>query len=107
MVNAAEQFFGGGTNFESPLKEALRLMGIGYENADIIIITDGEYRLPEGFREIFRKKISAHKAIVTGILLDKDGACGQTLESFCDTIYHSKDLTEDEIAVRILNNKAA
>ena len=36
VMKAAEQFFGGGTNFEAPLKEALRLMENGYENADII-----------------------------------------------------------------------
>lgn len=107
VMKAAEQFFGGGTNFEAPLKEALRLMESGYENADITIITDGECCLPEKFAEDFRKRISAYKATVTGILLDKDGPCGETLEPFCDTIYHSKDLTEDEIAVQILNSKAA
>ena len=79
----------------------------GYENADITIITDGECELPEEFTKDFCKKISAYKATVTGVLLDKDGACGQTLEPFCDTVYHSKDLTEVEIAVRILNSKAA
>lgn len=107
IMKAAEQFFGGGTNFEAPLKEALRLMESGYENADITMITDGECRLSEDFTKDFRQKISAYKATVTGILLDKDGLCGKTLEPFCDTIYHSRDLTEDEIAVRILNSKAA
>ncbi len=107
VMKAAEQFFGGGTNFESPLKQAMNLMESGYENADITIITDGECRLPEDFTEDFRKKISAYKATVTGILLDKDGPCGKTLEPFCDKIYHSKDLTEDEIAVQILNSKAS
>ena len=42
----------------------------------------------------------------TGILLDKDGPCGKTLEPFCDKIYHSKDITEEEIAQQILRNKA-
>lgn len=107
VMKAAEQFFGGGTNFEAPLKEAMRLMESGYENADITIITDGECRLPEDFTKDFRKKISACKGAVTGILLDKEGPCGETLEPFCDTIYHSKDLTEDEIAVQLLNSKAA
>ena len=106
-MKAAEQFFDGGTSFESPLKEALRLMENGYENADITIITDGECKLPEEFTKDFCKKISAYKATVTGILLDKDNPCGKSLEPFCDTIYHSKDLTEDEIAVRILNSKIA
>lgn len=38
---------------------------------------------------------------------DKDGPCGKTLEPFCDKIYHSKDLTEDEIAKQILKQKAS
>ena len=44
---------------------------------------------------------------VTGILLDKGGPCGKSLEPFCDKIYHSSDLTEDEIALDILNSKVS
>lgn len=106
VIKAAEQFFGGGTDFETPLKEALKLMENGYENADITIITDGECALDEEFSEEFCKKMVAFKATVTGILLDKGGPCGKTLEPFCDKIYHSKDIVEDEIAVQILNSKA-
>ncbi len=51
ILKAAEQFFGGGTDFETPLKEAFRLMENGYENADITIITDGECRLSDEFTE--------------------------------------------------------
>ena len=107
VMKAAEQFFGGGTNFEAPLKEALRLMENGYENADITIITDGECSLSEIFTEEFHKKTAACKATVTGILLDKGGTCGKSLEPFCDKIYHSSDLTEDEIALDILNSKVS
>lgn len=107
VMKAAEQFFGGGTNFEAPLKEALWLMENGYENADITIITDGECRLPDAFTENFRDKMVANRATVTGILLDKGDPCGETLEPFCDNIYHSKELTEDEIAVQILSSKIA
>ncbi len=36
---AAECFFGGGTNFETPMREALRLMEQeGFENADVVFI---------------------------------------------------------------------
>lgn len=83
------------------------LMENGYENADITLITDGECRLQNTFTESFRDKMIANCATVTGILLDKGGHCGETLEPFCDKIYHSKELTEDEIAVQILNSKVA
>ena len=107
VMDAAEHFWGGGTDFESPFREALTLMEQGYENADIIIITDGECTMSEAFCEELRTKLRSYNATVTGILLDKDGPCGKSLETFCDIIYHSKDIVEDEIAVRILNEKSA
>ena len=106
VIRAAEQFFGGGTDFEAPLTEAMTLMEKGYENADITIITDGECRISEAFAEQFRNAMLKYKATVTGILLDKDRPCGKTLEPFCDKIYHSKDITEEEIAQQILKSKA-
>lgn len=106
VIRAAEQFFGGGTDFEAPLTEAMTLMEKGYENADITIITDGECRISEEFAEQFRNAMVKYKATVTGILLDKDRPCGKTLEPFCDKIYYSKDITEEEIAQQILRNRA-
>ena len=79
----------------------------GYENADITIITDGECRISDEFAEKFRNTMAKYKATVTGILLDKDRPCGETLEPFCDKIYHSKEITEDEIAQQILRQKAS
>ena len=106
ILRAAEQFFGGGTDFEAPLTEAMRLMEKDYENADITIITDGECSISDEFAEQFRNAMLKHKATVTGVLLDKERPCGKTLEPFCDKIYHSKDITEEEIAQQILQSKA-
>ena len=107
VIRAAEQFFGGGTDFEAPLTEAMCLMGKGYENADITIITDGECRISDEFAERFRRTMREYKASVTGILLDKDRPCGKSLEPFCDKLYHSKEIAEDEIAQQILRQKAS
>ena len=105
VISAAEQFFGGGTDFEAPLMKATELLNKGFENADITIITDGECRISDSFAENFRNELRKSKASITGILLDKNNPCGESLEPFCDKIYHSKELTEDEIAVDILNKK--
>ena len=48
-INAAETFLGGGTNFKQPLDEAIQLMGTGFENADIVFLTDGLCELPEDY----------------------------------------------------------
>ncbi len=104
IMQAAEHFFNGGTNFEKPLSEALDLMENGFENADITIITDGECEISDEFAEKFKNSILKYKANVTGILLDKIKPCGDSLVPFCDKIYHSKEITEDAIAVQILNS---
>ena len=106
MMDAAEHFFGGNTDFETPLNEAIKLIDSGFENADITIITDGECSISEEFCEKFKQKLLSSNASMTGILLDKDEPCGKVLEQFCDNIYHSKEITEDEIAISLLNQKA-
>ena len=65
VISAAEQFFGGGTNFEAPLTEAINLMENGYVNSDITIITDGECRISDEFAERFRNTMMKYKASVT------------------------------------------
>ena len=107
ILRAAEHFFNGGTNFERPLKEAMRLLKNGFENADITIITDGESSLTDEFTKEFRETLCRQRVAMTGILLDKDNACGKALEPFCDRIFRTKELTEDEIAVQLLDRKVS
>ena len=107
ILRAAEHFFNGGTNFERPLKEAMRLLENGFENTDITIITDGESELTDAFTKEFRETLRRQRAAMTGILLDKDNACGKSLEPFCDRIFRTKELTEDDIAVQLLNRKVS
>lgn len=107
MMEAAEHFFCGGTDFETPLNEAVRLINEGFENADITMITDGECNISDKFCDEFKQKLLSSNATMTGILLDKQEPCGKVLEQFCDKIYHSREITEDEIAIDILNRKAA
>ncbi len=106
-LDAAECFLGGGTNFETPLREALRLMdGEGFENADIAFITDGECALPEPFADQLRECQTDRKFTVTGILLDK-GCAGMefSLKGFCQKIYRTNQLTGEEIAVSLINDR--
>ncbi len=54
-IRAAETFLDGGTDFHTPLNEALRLIQEdGFENADIVFITDGECDLSENYIEELR-----------------------------------------------------
>ncbi len=97
-LNAAETFLGGGTNFKRPLDEAIQLMDTGFENADIVFLTDGLCELPEDYLAKLRKEQTARKFTVTGILLDA-GSPGMdfSLTPFCQKIYRTSELTGDEI----------
>ena len=94
-MNAAETFLDGGTDFERPLDEAIQLMDTGFENADIVFLTDGLCELPEDYLTKLHKEQAARKFTVTGILLDP--GMDFSLTPFCQKIYRTSELTGDEI----------
>ena len=96
---AAECFLAGGTDFETPLKEAIRLMDAeGFENADTVFITDGNCELPEAFAEQLRTEQIANNFSVTGVLLDAGSPGWEfSLKSFCRKIYRTSELMGEEI----------
>lgn len=101
---AAETFLGGGTNFQMPLNEALRLMEEdGFENADVVFITDGECALPDEYVALLRAEQVSRRFTVTGILLDKGkSAMDFSLKPFCQTVYRASELTGDEIVQKLV-----
>lgn len=105
VLAAAEHFFGGGTDFESPLNEALRLLTNGFKSADVVIITDGECGVSDEFAKRFGEEKLKNRLTVTGILLSTDDDCGKSLLPFCDKIYRLGDMSADEIALEIIGKK--
>ena len=105
-LNAAETFLGGGTNFKRPLGEAIQLMDAGFENADIVFLTDGLCELPEDYLATLHKEQTARKFTVTGILLDA-GNPGMdfSLTPFCQKIYRTSELTGDEIVSGLVSRR--
>ena len=97
-MNAAETFLDGGTNFKRPLDEAIQLMDTGFENADIVFLTDGLCELPKDYLAKLHKEQSARKFTVTGILLDAGNpGMAFSLTPFCQKIYRTSELAGDEI----------
>ena len=97
-LNAAETFLGGGTNFKRPLGEAIQLMDAGFENADIVFLTDGLCELPEDYLAKLHTEQAARKFTVTGILLDAGNpGMAFSLTPFCQKIYRTSELAGDEI----------
>ena len=106
-LRAAETFLGGGTNFETPLREAMGLMeNRGFENADIVFLTDGECELPEEFTAELLAEQAARRFTVTGILLDKGKDCFDfSLKPFCQKIYRTSELTGDDIVRAVVSER--
>ena len=106
-LSAAERFLGGGTDFQTPLREALALMETGgFENADVVFLTDGECMLPDGYIEELRDRQTRLAFTVTGILLDAGSSIAFSLESFCKRVYRTSELMGDEIVRQIVTERS-
>lgn len=79
----------------------------GFENADVVFITDGECALSDTFREELAKEQTAHRFTVTGVLLDQ-GSPGMdfSLRAFCQNVYRTSELVGDEIVRRLVSSRA-
>ncbi len=104
---AAETFLDGGTDFETPMRQSLELMRSGgFENADVVFLTDGECKLSEDFAAELRAEQAARHFSVTGILLDKGKACFDfSMQAFCQKIYRTSELTGDDIVRSIVSER--
>ena len=106
-LRAAETFLDGGTDFCTPMNEALRLMQEeGFDNADIVFITDGECLLPEEYISNLQKEQSARRFTITGILLDQESkGMDFSLKAFCQNIYRTSELTGDAVVAKVINDR--
>ncbi len=106
-LSAAETFLNGGTDFQTPMEEALRLMKEeGFENADIVFITDGECELPQEYQKELREEQNVHRFTVTGVLLDKgDPGMDFSLKQFCQNIYRTSELLGDDIVRELIGSR--
>ena len=111
IMDAASHFFDGGTNFERPLGEAMTLIEQGYQDAEIVFITDGECKISEEFAKRFTEFRESHMLTVTGILVDNsDSNCGDCIKPFCNRIYRTSTTDVNDIAedlLRRIDNGAA
>ena len=99
-----ESFFGGGTEYEAPLMKAIELIETdGFENADVVMLTDGECAVSDTFTAYFVSKKKELWFTVTGIVID-EGMPGMTfgLTAFCDAVYRTSELTKDDVMRRLI-----
>lgn len=107
VLRAAETFLNGNTDYATPLQEALRLMEQeGFENADMVFVTDGACALPGDFLTQLKEQQAQRNFHITGILLDQNAVgFSFSLEPFCTEIFRTSQLTQEDIAQRLLEQR--
>jgi uncharacterized protein with von Willebrand factor type A (vWA) domain len=97
VMDLAEYFPGGGTDFQKPLDAALEcLREARFKKGDIIFITDGECQVDPEWAEAFRDEKEKLGFSLFSILIDMGPASLGTLKEFSDRISTIKQLTGDE-----------
>jgi len=97
VMDLAEYFPGGGTDFEKPLDAALDcLRQSRFKKGDIIFITDGECQVAPEWAERFRDEKEKLGFSLFSILIDMGPASLGTLKEFSDRITTITQLTGDE-----------
>jgi uncharacterized protein with von Willebrand factor type A (vWA) domain len=97
VMDLAEYFPGGGTDFQKPLDAALEcLKQARFKKGDIIFITDGECQVSSEWAEAFHKEKERLGFSLFSILIDVGSSSLGTLKEFSDRITTIKQLTGDE-----------
>lgn len=110
VLESAQHFFcGGGTDFEQPLQETLRLLeDQSLRDADVLFLTDGECQVSDDFAGRFRQQKNALGFRVTGVLMgDSEQETPFGLTPFCDEIYTFQAMNQDSVAAVILSRLCA
>ena len=104
VLELAEYFPGGGTEFERPIDAAVELLGDKkLRRGDIVIITDGECQVsPQWLAQLRRRKDELQFKIF-GVLVDVGSSETSTLASFSDRLTSVKQLSAKDTREIFLN----
>lgn len=86
MIGLSESFLDGGTDFQMPLTQALKVINeTRFKQSDIIFVTDGEANIKRDFLEKFNKVKKDKKFSVLSLVIG-DGGLKQTPKQFSDRV---------------------
>jgi uncharacterized protein with von Willebrand factor type A (vWA) domain len=95
VVEMAEYFPGGGTEFERPIDAAVGLLrDRKLKRGDIVIITDGECQVSDAWLERLDEVKRELKFTIFAVLIDVGSSETSTLRRFSDRIASLKQLTD-------------
>lgn len=97
-LDLADYFAGGGTDFEQPLDAAVECLGDSrFRRGDVVLITDGECRVGEEWKERF---LAAKKRLdfsLYAIAIDVGSSMRDTLAALADRVSSVSTLTSDTV----------
>ena len=99
VIDLAEYFEGGGTNFETPLNAARDKISKSpdFKKADIVFITDGESVVRDDWLKDFLIWKKSSEAKVYSVLVDLGHNYRSTLEEFSDDIQLVSKITKKSL----------
>jgi uncharacterized protein with von Willebrand factor type A (vWA) domain len=107
LLDMAEYFEAGGTEFEPPLDMARTKIGVDkiYEKADIIFVTDGESVVRDEWLREFKKWKTENKVNIYSVLIDSYDNSVATVRKFSDRVDKLSNLRDsnnnDSVALEL------
>ncbi|MEV8476262.1 VWA domain-containing protein [Streptomyces sp. NPDC051173] len=108
VVDFAEHFFGGGTDYQAPLTTAAELLDAEYNDegrprGDIVLITDGECSVSEEWMHSWNQAKHALGFRTFGIAIGTEPSTGpgSVLDALCDNLRAIDDLTDPRAAANL------
>ncbi len=98
VIHMSEYFLGGGTDFQTPLDGALKILSAQeFKKADIVFVTDGICDVSDEWLTKFMQEKKALNFRITSILCDVDlKAADMSISKFSDTVETVSNLTLSE-----------
>jgi uncharacterized protein with von Willebrand factor type A (vWA) domain len=95
-LDVAEYFPGGGTDFVVPLDAAVDcLRAARYRRGDVVLVTDGECRIPPDWLAGFRAEKKRLGFALYSVLIDVGSSSSETLAALSDRVTSVSALTDD------------
>ena len=99
VIDLAEYFEGGGTNFESPLDAARQKISYSpeYQKADIVMVTDGESVVTDEWLKSFMFWKKSNDVKLYSVLVDLGYNFRSTLDEFSDEVHKVSRITKKSL----------
>jgi uncharacterized protein with von Willebrand factor type A (vWA) domain len=95
LIRFASHFFGGGTDYETPLREAMRWIEADrYPDGDLVFITDDYCRVTDRFLAEYSALKRLKRFSTFGVIVGTDSTAARTLRKLSDDLISSLEMTE-------------